>query len=347
MGGLKWKCVNPNSWVRVCAVPCATPPTPAVPLLSTYISFWYWHHFLMPKAIRKLQKRSRTATIVGQGKRLAFAFFMPPGRDTWDRAQPNVLRRRREIRACCLWVTSSPGHSTGDNAAPNQHLTARFLGWGSQTLSAAALICELSLLLFWLGLQADVSHPSVHRMRLFRHSLATVSSKTHWFSLFPHELLWEEEPCHGAARHRCLPQPSFSLAYFSRCWHQTLMKHLARGAAAFWRGLLLVAQHLCLTPAASPHHGAGIPPLPRSCTATLRGSGGWKRCPWGPGCGEEGEEEHGPLTATVEGAAMCWVPERAGAQESLGETSVTSHCAGVMTLCKVGYTGTSPSLGLS
>lgn len=46
----------------------------------------------MPKAIRKLQKRSRTATTVGQGKRLAFVFLMlPPGRDTKDRAQPDVL----------------------------------------------------------------------------------------------------------------------------------------------------------------------------------------------------------------------------------------------------------------
>lgn len=89
---LKWKGVNPNSWVRVCAALYATPPTPVAPFTCTYISFWYWHHFLMPKATRELQKRSRTATTVGQGKRLALVFLLSPGRDTPVRAHWSVLR---------------------------------------------------------------------------------------------------------------------------------------------------------------------------------------------------------------------------------------------------------------
>lgn len=80
----------------LCCPPCH-PSCPCVPLPSTYISFWYWHHFLMPKAIRKLQKRSRTATTVGQGKRLSFAFLTPPGRDIGDRAQPNALREEGNL----------------------------------------------------------------------------------------------------------------------------------------------------------------------------------------------------------------------------------------------------------
>lgn len=118
-------------------------------------------------------------------------------------------------------------------------------------------------------MRADFSHPSVHMTGLFRRSLASVSSENHWFSLFPRKLLREEEASCDAAGHSCLPQPSFPPAYFSRHRRQIPPKHLARGAAAFWGGLSLAVQHRSLSPAASPHQSAGIPPVPPSAQPPL------------------------------------------------------------------------------
>lgn len=113
---LKWKGANPNSWVRVGAALCATPPTPVAPFSGTYISFWYWHHFLMTKATRELQRRSRTATTAGQGKRLALVFLPSPVRDTQSSPESS---ERREIQAGCLWLAAPCPASAGVSAAPH------------------------------------------------------------------------------------------------------------------------------------------------------------------------------------------------------------------------------------
>lgn len=147
-----------------------------------------------------------------------------------------------------------------------------------------------------------------------------MSSKSHWFSLFPRELLWEEEARRGAARAQ-LPAPALlPTGLFFMLLTPNPAKMSGQGCSrllgwAFSGGAAFPPCHSCLSP-------------PRcwdpSCAASLGDAGGWKRWPWGPGYREEGEEEHGPPSAAMEDAAAGWVPERAGAQMSLGNTTPAS-----------------------
>lgn len=179
MHHLKWKGVNPNNWVRVGAILCAMPPTPVAPFTGTYISFWYWHHFLMPKATRELQKRSRTATAVGQGKWLALVFLPSPVRDTQSSSECPQRGEKSRLAACDSLL---PALSSGVSAAPHHRAEGPKLSTAVQIYRLSPLcsdwVYELISATCWFTW-----------WRLFRHSPENISSKTHWFSLFPCEKL--------------------------------------------------------------------------------------------------------------------------------------------------------------
>lgn len=315
----KWKGANPNSWVRVAAALCATPPTPVAPFSGTYISFWYWHHFLMPKASRELQRRSRTATTVGQGKRLALVFLPPPVRDT--QSSP-VSSERTEIQPCCLWLAAPCSAQRWCQCSPSSP------GWGSQTPSIAALIygiaqfcsewvCELISATHWFAWQGYLG---TTQKDLIQNPLPFSASL--WASL------WEAE-CHSADGHMSTLLPNG--------WFFTpLVPDPAKMSGQGLSCLLRCLQHGIPVPFQLPLPTAvlGLPSPSPFCTATL---GVLTEDPSGPGYREEGEMST-VFPQLPEGAAV------AGCQRFpwVMCLSVTSRCAGITPLCKAGHSGVPP-----
>lgn len=288
MHHLKWKGVNPNNWVRVGAILCAMPPTPVAPFTGTYISFWYWHHFLMPKATRELQKRSRTATAVGQGKWLALVFLPSPVRDTQSSSECPQRGEKSRLAACDSLL---PALSSGVSAAPHHRAEGPKL-WALQFRFIDLALFVLTGCMSWFQPPAG---------SLDGDYLGTAQRTFH-----PKPIGFLCSPVRSCmSQCRQAHQPSFPVVYFSHHWHQTLLKCLAKGSAAFWGELLSTAQHPNLIPAVSPHCSAGIPllfPLLHS-----HPWGCWQRCP--QVLGMEKKERSTVLLQLPEGAAVAWVPE--------------------------------------
>lgn len=278
MRRLKWKGVNPNSWVRVGAALCATPPTPGAPFTRTYISFWYWHHFLMPKATREVQKRSRTATTVGQGKRLALVFLLSPVRNTQSSSACPQRGEKSGLAACSSPLPAL--HGAGVSAAPH--------------------------------LQAE--DPKLRALRLWFMDFCSdwvceLISATHW-------LTWQDYL--GTAQRAFDPKPvGFLCSPVRSCMSLCRQAHLPTPAllpnGLFFtpltpdpakmsgQGLSCLLRWALVGSTASQSYSSCLSPLQRWDSLTLPLSaqphlGVLTEVPSGPGRGE-GEKEHGPPPA--------------------------------------------------
>lgn len=315
MRPLKWKGGNPNSWVRFCAALCATPPTPVAPFTCTYISFWYWHHFLMPKATRELQKRSRAATAVGQGKLLALVFLLSPVRDTQSSSECPQGAGKSRLAACDSLLPAL--HSSGVSAVPHHQAE------------------DPKLWALWLWF-TDLAHWCCDWV-------CELISATHWFT-------WRDYS--GTAQRSFNPKPISFLCSPLSCSAGSSMSQCRRAhlptpallpnglfftpltpdpAKTSAKGLSCLSSWALVGSTASQSHFSCLSPLqcwdsPHLPLSVQPPLGCWQRCPQVLGM-EKKERRSTVLLQLPEGAAVAWVPEKSMAPVSPPVVLASPPCA--------------------
>lgn len=107
MGSLEWKCINADSWVRICAVLHATPPpllfpSPVLTSLSgTGTTSWCL------KLLERCRRGAGQLPLLARGSDLFLcSSCLLEGSHNKELSQMSSERRR--IWACCLWLAASP-----------------------------------------------------------------------------------------------------------------------------------------------------------------------------------------------------------------------------------------------
>lgn len=321
MCSLKWKCINADGWVRICAVLHATPPPLLfLSLVLTSLSDTGTISWCL-KLLERCRRGAGQLPLLARGSDwLSCSLCLLEGSQNKELSQMSSERKR--IWACCLWLAASPQaqywwqhspKSTQDCHVPRLRVpSSEHCNFNLCTQSTFVLPGFASWFQPPIDLHDEIIQAQPGKCFLWK---PLVFSVLPWDSLEkrkhvvvqPGRAACSSPPSHWLIFHTVDTKP------FQNVW--------PRARPAFELGF----RWWCSMPS---HPGCLLPPqcwdasTALFCTATLVSAGRWQRCPWGPGY----QEEWGAwsFSSHHEGCSSGWVSERAGAQEWVCDTASLS-----------------------